>query len=108
MWRRALRASRRAGLGPVPYAKNLAMAMSAEAAEVMDIPVAGRTGRAMRSRGEEGGGRDGACGRVLYLVRLSDRLGVDLLSSADERWAINARTIQWGSQGRIQKTTPRS
>jgi NTP pyrophosphatase (non-canonical NTP hydrolase) len=72
--------------------KNLAAAMSVEASEVLEH-FQWLTDE--QSRGLDAGKKEEVAMELadvfLYLVRLSDRLGVDLLRSAELKMAINAR-----------------
>jgi NTP pyrophosphatase (non-canonical NTP hydrolase) len=72
--------------------KNLAIALSVEAAELLEhfqwLPE-----EASRRLGEAelGRVREELADVLLYLVRLADELGVDLLAAAHDKIAINAR-----------------
>lgn len=71
--------------------KNLAMALSAEAAELLEHflwltpeEAANLSPEALKEVGFE------AADVLLYLLRLTDKLGIDLLRTADEKMQINA------------------
>jgi dCTP diphosphatase len=72
--------------------KNLAMALSVEVAELVehfqwksDEESAHPAPEILAALGEE------AADVLLYLIRLSDRLGIDLVAAADKKLALNAR-----------------
>lgn len=72
--------------------KNLAMALSVEAAELLECfqwltpeQSAGIAGRDRRAVEEE------VADVLLYLLRLTDVLGIDLLRAAQRKLAVNAR-----------------
>lgn len=71
--------------------KNLVMALSVEAAELMEhfqwLP--GEDSSALDPQALAGV-REELADVFLYLLRLADRLGIDLISAADDKLAINA------------------
>lgn len=77
---------------PFHTPRNLATAMSVEAAEVLEHFqwLTDEEGRALGAEKKEAVALELA-DVFLYLVRLSDRLGVDLLQAAERKMAINAR-----------------
>jgi NTP pyrophosphatase (non-canonical NTP hydrolase) len=73
--------------------KNLAAAMSVEAAEVLEHFqwLTDKEGASLKAGKKEEVALELA-DVFLYLVRLSDRLGVDLLKAAQRKMAINAKS----------------
>ncbi len=87
--------------------KNLAAAMSVEAAEVLEH-FQWLTDEEGKSLGAEKKAlvAEELADVFLYLVRLSDRLGVDLLEAAERKMAINARNYPAEfTRGAIRKKT---
>lgn len=85
--------------------KNLAAALSVEAAEVLEHFQWLGEGEALGAEKTEAVALELA-DVFLYLVRLSDRLGVDLLAAAERKMAINARNYPADfTRGAIRKKT---
>ncbi len=85
--------------------KNLAAAMSVEAAEVLEHFqwLTDEEGRALPPEKRDAVALELA-DVFLYLVRLADRLGVDLLQAAERKMALNALNYPAGSnRGEIRK-----
>ena len=87
--------------------KNLAMALSVEVAELVEH-FQWQSGEqschpppeVLAAVGEE------AADVLLYLIRLSDRLGIDLVAAADKKLVLNARRYPVDkARGRSQKYT---
>jgi dCTP diphosphatase len=88
--------------------RNLAAALSVEAAEVLEHFqwLAEGEDAALGAEKKEAVALELA-DVFLYLVRLSDRLGVDLLEAAERKMAINARNYPADfTRGAIRKKTP--
>ena len=90
--------------------RNLATAMSVEAAEVLEhfqwFTDEKRDSQALDPAKKEEVALELA-DVFLYLVRLSDRLGVDLLAAAERKMAINAKNYPAElTRGGIRKQTP--
>ena len=84
--------------------RNLAAAMSVEASEVLEHFQWHKDGQALDKQEVEAVALELA-DVFLYLVRLSDRLGVDLLRSAERKMDINARNYPADfTRGAIRKT----
>lgn len=89
--------------------KNLAAAMSVEASEVLEHFqwLTSDESSALDAQKKEAVAMELA-DVFLYLVRLSDRLGVDLLRSAERKMAINAENYPADfTKGAIRKSIPR-
>jgi len=87
--------------------KNLAMAMSAEAAELLEHFqwLTESQSRDLSPEAREAVALEMA-DVLLYLVRLADQLGVDLLDAADRKLVINARKYPVAeSRGHSRKYT---
>ena len=88
--------------------RNLATAMSVEAAEVLEHFqwLTEDQGRALDAAKKEEVALELA-DVFLYLVRLSDRLGVDLLAAAERKMAINAENYPAElTRGGVRKKAP--
>ena len=72
--------------------KNLAMALSVEVAELVEH-FQWQTEEQSRQPAPEvlAAVREEVADVLLYLIRLSDRLGIDLVAAADDKLALNAR-----------------
>jgi dCTP diphosphatase len=72
--------------------KNLAIALSVEAAELLEhfqwMSEAASTTLSAEQMAEV---REEAADVLLYLIRLADKLGIDLLTAASEKIALNAK-----------------
>jgi dCTP diphosphatase len=85
--------------------RNLATAMSVEAAEVLEHFQWMKGEEALDAARKEEVAMELA-DVFLYLVRLSDRLGVDLLQAADRKMAINAKNYPVDvTKGKIKRAT---
>jgi dCTP diphosphatase len=71
--------------------KNLAMALAAEAGELLEV-FQWMTEAQSRSLepGQEAAAREELADVLLYLIRLSDTLGIDLIAAAKRKLAANA------------------
>ena len=93
---------------PFHTPRNLATALSVEASEVLEHFQWLKDGEALSPEKKEEVALELA-DVFLYLVRLSDRLGVDLLQAAERKMAVNAKNYPAEyTRGAIRKKTPGS